>query len=128
MNFSRQRESILNYLMNSTEHPTAERIYSDLKSHLPNLSLATVYRNLAKLCETGRVIKLTTGDKTDHYDADISEHQHFVCSCCDTVSDLFFKIPAKLFDENLEDGYSCDSYKLYIYGECPKCKSKKKCN
>ncbi|MFR8974792.1 MAG: transcriptional repressor, partial [Eubacteriales bacterium] len=44
MNFSKQRESILNYLRNTKEHPTAERIYADLKPSLPNLSLATVYR------------------------------------------------------------------------------------
>ena len=45
MNFSRQRESILNYLKSTKTHPTAEEIYSELKLELPNLSLATAHRN-----------------------------------------------------------------------------------
>lgn len=124
MNFSKQRESILTYLKNTNMHPTAERIYSDLKAELPNLSLATVYRNLSRLCERGQIIRLATGDKTDHYDADTSDHQHFVCTKCGNVSDLFFQLPAEYMDERLKDGYTAESYKLYIYGTCKNCRTK----
>ena len=122
MNFSKQRETILNYLINSKEHPTAEKIYLDLKSTLPNLSLATVYRNCNVLVDSGQVIRLTATDKVDRYDADISDHQHFVCTSCQQVSDLYFKLSEDNINKNLSDGYKADSYQLYIYGICNKCK------
>ncbi len=125
MNYSKQRESVLQYLKNTKAHPTAEQIYADLKPKLPNLSLATVYRNLAQLCQSGSVIRLSAGDKTDHYDADTSDHQHFVCRACGRVSDLFFRLPPELLDENLGECFCADSYKLYVYGTCARCSAKK---
>lgn len=124
MNFSKQRESVLQYLKNSKAHPTAEQIYADLKPLLPNLSLATVYRNLTRLCQNGSVIRLSAGDKPDRFDADTSDHQHFVCTACGTVSDLFFQLPPKLLDQNLGERFCADSYQLYIYGTCANCCAK----
>lgn len=122
MNFSKQRESILEYLKNTKEHPTAEKIYSDLKPELPNLSLATVYRNCNRLCEMGAVMRLTTNGKTDHFDADTSDHQHFVCRECDGVYDMFFALPGEILDENMEEGFRADFYQLYVYGTCRACR------
>lgn len=122
MKFSRQRECILNYLKTTTAHPTAEEIYQDLKSELPNLSLATVYRNCRKLVEAGEILQLDTDGKTAHFDADTSDHQHFVCKTCGRVYDMFFKLPASLIDVNAPDGFETDTYKLFFYGVCKKCK------
>ena len=55
MKFSKQRELILNYILNSHEHLTADTIYADLKKDNPELSLGTVYRNLTKLTEIGAI-------------------------------------------------------------------------
>ncbi len=122
MNFSRQRESILNYLKNTTEHPTAEKIYADLKEDMPNLSLATVYRNCKKLVEAGEIVQLDTDGKTAHFDADISDHQHFVCTTCGKVHDMFFKLPESLIDAHAPDGFTTEKYRLFFYGACKECK------
>ncbi len=122
MNFSRQRESILNYLKNTKEHPTAEKIYADLKEEIPTLSLATVYRNCRKLVEMGELIQLDTDGKTAHFDADTQDHQHFVCKDCGRVYDMFFKLPKTMIDQNSPDGFTADTYKLFFYGVCKKCK------
>ena len=121
MNFSRQRECILNYLKNTTAHPTAEEIYQDLKSELPNLSLATVYRNCSKLADIGEIIRLDAGGKT-HFDADTSDHQHFVCTECGRVYDMFFSLPKSVIDENLPQGFCHESHRLYFFGICKQCK------
>ena len=42
--YSRQRESIVNFLASRTDHPTAETIYQNIKKEFPNISLGTVYR------------------------------------------------------------------------------------
>lgn len=46
MNYSRQREIILNTLKENVVHPTAEYLYGVLHEKEPNISLATLYRNL----------------------------------------------------------------------------------
>ncbi len=51
MKFSKQRELILNTIVENHVHPTADFIYTHLKKDNPNLSLGTVYRNLAQLVE-----------------------------------------------------------------------------
>lgn len=121
MNFSRQRESIMNYLKNTTSHPTAEEIYAELKPDLPNLSLATVYRNCSKLAEIGELIRLDAGGKT-HFDADISDHQHFVCSTCGRVYDMFFSLPEEVIKTNLPEGFEHENHRLYFFGVCKKCR------
>ena len=42
----RKRDAILDYLRSTTAHPSAETIYTDLKSQIPDLAMGTVYRNL----------------------------------------------------------------------------------
>ena len=85
---SRQREMIKSFLMGRKDHPTADVIYSNLKQQDPNLSLGTVYRNLTLLSDMGEILRLRVGDGVDHFDADTSEHYHFVCTECGSVIDL----------------------------------------
>jgi Fur family peroxide stress response transcriptional regulator len=88
MNYSRQRESIKEYLMSTKEHPTADVIYQHVREEYPKISLGTVYRNLTLLVDLGEVKKISTGDGTDHFDADTSAHSHYHCRCCHRVMDL----------------------------------------
>ena len=43
---SKQRDAFLRTLRRTKAHPTAYWIYEELKKEFPNISLATVYRNL----------------------------------------------------------------------------------
>jgi len=88
MNYSRQRESIKEYLMSTKEHPTAEVIYQHVREENPKISLGTVYRNLTLLVDLGEVRKISTGDGTDHFDADTSAHSHYFCRCCHRLMDV----------------------------------------
>ena len=46
-----QRTAVLNDLKNRSDHPTAEMVYNNVKNEIPNISLATVYRNLRSLAK-----------------------------------------------------------------------------
>ena len=46
LKYSRQRESIKEFLMTRTDHPTADTVYENMKMIYPNISLGTVYRNI----------------------------------------------------------------------------------
>ena len=88
MNYSKQRESIKEYLLSTKEHPTADIIYQHVREENPKISLGTVYRNLTLLVELGEVRKISTGDGTDHFDADTSAHSHYFCRCCHRLMDV----------------------------------------
>ncbi len=120
--YSRQRELILNYLKNTTSHPTAEQIYADLKPENPALSLSTVYRNLNLLAEYGVIQKLSIGENGDRFDADIRDHNHFFCSCCNQVTDVFTALlNHDALAEAIGGGCAIDQHQLYLYGVCGAC-------
>ena len=47
LKYSKQREAIKTFLMSRKDHPTADQIYTAVREDHPNISLGTVYRNLA---------------------------------------------------------------------------------
>ena len=53
LKYSRQRESIKEFLMTRKDHPTADVVYENVKKIYPNISLGTVYRNLSLLSDLG---------------------------------------------------------------------------
>ena len=50
-----QRHAILEFLIHSMSHPTADEIYKALEGKFPNMSVATVYNNLRVFREVGLV-------------------------------------------------------------------------
>ena len=122
LKYSRQRESIKASLSRRTDHPTADMIYTDIRTEFPNISLGTVYRNLNLLVELGEVRKLSFGYGPDRFDADLAPHHHFVCRKCGSVIDLPLK-PSSCLNE---DAQQCcrrqiDSHVTYFYGSCQQC-------
>lgn len=93
-----QRLEIISYLQSTTEHPTAEKIYYEVRKKLPKLSLGTVYRNLEILAEKGIVVKLDLGEDRDRYDADTKLHHHFICRQCRRIIDIIMPDVEQLKD------------------------------
>jgi Fe2+ or Zn2+ uptake regulation protein len=85
---TRQLATIYDVLAASHDHPTADQVFQRVRTTLPQVSLGTVYRNLDKLREEGRLRVVRLGDGQAHYDAMIDEHDHFVCERCRSVLDL----------------------------------------
>lgn len=123
LKYSRQREAIKEFLNSRTDHPTADTVYMNIRKEFPNISLGTVYRNLALLSDIGEILKLSTGAGGDRFDANTSPHYHFICSKCHDVIDLEMpnidkidKIAGESFNGEVE------GHTVYFYGKCEKCK------
>ena len=69
-------------------HPSAEWIYHRLKPQIPDLSLATVYRNLALFKREGRIVSVGVVQNLERFDANTQPHAHFICTQCGCVLDL----------------------------------------
>ncbi|MCQ9626148.1 transcriptional repressor [Cetobacterium somerae] len=126
MKFSKQRELILNYILNSHEHLTADTIYADLKKDNPELSLGTVYRNLTKLTEIGAIKKVSLPNQVDKFDKNLDPHAHFICDECGSITDINIPGIDEFLDKvSKDDGISIRKYDLTLNGTCKKCKDKK---
>ncbi len=124
LKYSRQRESIKNYLMTTKEHPTADEVYMKVKQEFPNISLGTVYRNLNLLTDIGDAIKISTPNGGDRFDGRLEPHNHFLCTKCGRLLDLDLDMHSidevnRLAAENF-DGIITSSSTLF-YGECSDC-------
>ena len=124
MNYSKQREALFRLLRSTRSHPTAEWLYTELRKEFPNISMGTVYRNLAQLCQNGDVLRISTGDSSEHYDGFTHDHYHFVCSECDGVFDIDAVLPDELDDAvESKTGFSVDSHSVIFYGKCKSCRA-----
>ena len=124
--YSRQRESIVNFLASRTDHPTAETIYQNIKKEFPNISLGTVYRNLAQLAENGDILKISTSANKEHFDGFVHRHFHFVCNKCDKIYDVDLDGMDEIKNQAAEKlNADIEDYSLIFYGICENCSSKK---
>jgi len=122
MRYSKQREAILNYLQSTTDHPTAETIYEKIRRNIPGISLGTVYRNLAFLADSGKIIKIRTRDETLRFDARTREHYHWQCRVCGKVGDLAIIVDPRLNAEaEQQSGVAIERHDLCFIGVCKDC-------
>ena len=82
----RKRDAILNCLRNTDVHPSAEWVYEQLKAEHSDISLATVYRNLARFKERGEIISVGTVNGIERFDGNTNPHVHFICTNCSIVT------------------------------------------
>ncbi|MBD3385243.1 transcriptional repressor [candidate division KSB1 bacterium] len=124
---SKQRNRLLELLRSTSTHPTADWLYRQLKNEFPNLSLGTVYRNLATLIEGGQVKKIHFGSTFDRFEAKTQPHYHLICESCGKIFD--FEMPATY--DNLNEqakqltAFTIRHHKLEFFGLCRQCNAKK---
>jgi Fur family transcriptional regulator, peroxide stress response regulator len=104
-------------------HPTAERIFADVRRELPRISLGTVYRNLQRLAAEG-VIGVTHPDGGPaRFDPTPGGHDHFVCRTCGRLEDLPSSPPDAGRRAARQAGHAVTSHALVLYGACRDCRS-----
>ena len=117
-----QKSFIFGYLKSVKTHPSAEAVYKEVRKKLPNISQGTVYRVLNHLKEKGDVISIDTKNSI-HFDADISDHAHFICESCQNVYDVIDECSKCGILKNKKTKVGeIKSYKINFYGVCKNCK------
>ena len=117
-----QRYAVLEYLIESDSHPTADDIYRSLVEKFPNVSVATIYNNLRLFTKIGFVKEMTYGDGSSRFDFATTQHYHAICENCGKIEDIYY--PGL---EDIEEtahnltGYKVTNHRMEVYGICPEC-------
>lgn len=112
---------ILNFINESTDHPTVEQIFEKIREEYPGIALASVYNNVNRLVEEGRIRRITQEGFPDCYDK-VKRHDHLVCIRCGALADITFKDLTGYLEN--ESGEKVLSYDLKVKYVCPKCRKK----
>jgi Fe2+ or Zn2+ uptake regulation protein len=120
-----QRRLILDILSKADDHLDAQAIYEQARSRGNRLSLATIYRTLSILKETGVVHELHLDDEHHHYElAGKEEHSHLVCLGCGCVIEVdntaFFEAAMAV---SRAHGFALSSAQVELTGYCRECSS-----
>ena len=121
---TKQRQMVLQAVQARTDHPTADRILSDVHKLDPKISHGTVYRNLNLLCEDGLLCHVRVPG-ADRYDLRTDLHYHMFCVRCKKVSDAPHPYKPYLDEEIAkQSGYKIIRHRLIFEGVCPDCQGK----
>ncbi len=121
-NRTRKRQRILDWLRQTTSHPTAAEIHEALLAEFSRLSPGTVYRNLEVLLAQDQIRAVRSAGGALRYDGNLEPHNHFICEACGAIADLDVPAPRSLA-RRLEREYSLVAERIAIdfYGLCPAC-------
>lgn len=120
--YTEQRAAVYRFLAATTTHPTADDVFLAVRSEIPDISLATVYKSLETLVGCGLASKLTYGDGSARYDGRTDPHHHARCLRCGSVRD----IPGHLGADAVRPlepvaGFQVQGYRLELVGVCASC-------
>lgn len=109
----------------SLYHPSAEEVYSAVKTKNKGIGRATVFRNLNFLSDEGKFTKVCFQGEPTRFDTNVIPHDHFVCKRCGAIVDFppasnETKSDDVRFSES--NGLLIETKSVTYYGLCEKCR------
>jgi Fe2+ or Zn2+ uptake regulation protein len=118
-----QRQCIFKALEGDVTHPSAERVYEQVRLDMPNVSLKTVYQTLNDLADLGAIAVLDVGTGSARFDPNVeTTHHHLVCRSCGKVRDVAAEFPGLKVSRRATQGFEVDSAEVVFRGLCNECK------
>ena len=124
LKITKQRRAVLEAFLGSGEHVSAEDLYKIVSVKEPKIGLATVYRTLALLTESGLAAELDFGDGQKRYERNYEQghHDHMICTQCGKIIEFHNSLIEKLQDDVArEHGFEMTTHKLDMFGICQDC-------
>jgi Fur family transcriptional regulator, ferric uptake regulator len=117
---TRQRAAIASVIRRAKRPLSPQEVLETGRSSVPDLGLATVYRNLKRLVAEGEVQIITLPGESPRYEAGRSgHHHHFQCTTCRRVYDVA-GCPGSL-RRMAPRGFRVEHHDVTLYGRCSDC-------
>ncbi len=121
---TRQRKAVSNILATITKFSSAQEVHKLLISRGEKVGLATVYRTLQALAETGAIDVLRNDDGEALYRAcSTDHHHHLVCTKCNKTTEISAP-EVEIWTEKIarEQGYLISGHTIEVFGTCANCR------
>ncbi len=122
---SDQRRDVLITFLKTERHLTADELFRLVKKKNPSIGVATVYRALKLICDSGlgRELRLENDAVLYEHNYNHDHHDHLICTQCgifiEVVDPEIERLQKKLAKQQ---GFIMQKHKLLIYGLCRKCR------
>ncbi len=117
---TRQRELIYEVLERCTRPLTPQEVHDEASRELPSLGVATVYRAVKDLVESGHLQSVELPNEPSRYErAGLAHHHHFQCNVCGRVYDVN-ACPGNI-KKMTPKGFKIESHEVLLYGRCASC-------
>lgn len=129
LRITHQRSEIFHTLAEYPGHPTAENVFSRVRTRLKTISLDTVYRTIATFEEHGLIKRVHILNSTARFDVNLSIHHHLVCTRCNKIEDFYWPDFDKMkLPDSVRHWSKINSKHVEMRGLCRECKTKSKGN
>jgi len=119
-----QRIAIVDYLLNTEDHPSAEHIHKTIQKKYPMMSLSTVYKTLDLLKEKKLVSEIEVKGEA-RFDVHTDEHLNLVCMNCGKIDDVDEDSLKEIQNRATKKSkYLIVKSRFELFGYCTRCKSK----
>ena len=129
LKYTKQREVLLQTLYNNSEHFTPEQLYLHIKERHPglNVGIATVYRSLNLLEESGMVTSISFGAQGKKFElANKPHHDHMICRQCGVIVEFEDQIiEQRQLAIAKEHGFKLTGHIMQLYAVCSECNKQK---
>lgn len=120
---TRARRAVLDALVSSGGHASAEEIAERVATESPDVYLSTVYRNLEELERLGVVVHAHLGHGPAFYHLASAAHAHLVCEVCGATIEVGEELFATLATEALAGwGFQVNPRHSAVLGRCASCR------
>jgi Fur family ferric uptake transcriptional regulator len=123
---SRQRDRIAETFFAMGGHVSVEELVARVRRIDPRISVATVYRTMKLLADSGLAVpRQFGGSGQTRYEAATGKphHDHLICTSCGEIVEF-----ANERIESLQElvarrhGFEVESHRLELYGRCARCR------
>lgn len=122
-----QRSLVLEAVQSLHNHPTSADVYQAVRERHPNISRATVYRNLGVLAGRGDVLRVEVPNGADRYDFRNTPHYHARCRVCGAVADVEVPDQGDLLSQVKDaHGFDLEGCQVIFDGLCPACRAEER--
>jgi Fur family transcriptional regulator, ferric uptake regulator len=125
MKQSRQRNLIVEAFFAMGGHVPVEAVVARVREQDARVSVATVYRTMKLLVESGLATARHFGDGQTRYEPAMRRHHHdhLICTTCGAIVEFESERIEELQDRVARrHGFEVEHHRLEIYGRCARCR------
>jgi len=116
-----QRAAVEQSFRESARPLSTAELLAASRRRVPSINLATVYRTLKRLIETGVIRAVALPGEPDRYElTGLKHHHHFRCDRCERVFDVAGSCPVGV-NMGLPAGFAVREHEVVLYGTCADC-------